>query len=45
MIGLRNNKFEFQDDLAYMSHQSKRIEKSIFDRKKDWVNQNTKSWL
>ena len=33
MIGLRNNKFEFESGVAFMSHQSKQIERSIFNKK------------
>lgn len=41
MIGLRNNKYEFESGVAFMSHQSKQIERSIFNKKKEWVDKNT----
>ena len=44
-MGLKNNIYDFPTDQAFMKHKIKRVEESIFSKKKDWINSNTQNWV
>ena len=44
-VGLKNNIYDFQTEGALMRHKIKRVEESIFTKKKEWINANTQTWI
>jgi len=44
LVGLKNNIYDFKTEQAETRHKIKRVEESIFTKKKEWINKNTQDW-
>ena len=44
-MGLKNNIYDFKTEQALTKHKIKRVEESIFTKKKEWINSNTQNWM
>lgn len=44
MSGLKNNMYEFKNGHEYLSHQCKKIEKHLNNKKIEWIDTNNANW-
>jgi|DEB0MinimDraft_12_1074336.scaffolds.fasta_scaffold133386_2 hypothetical protein len=45
LLGLKNNIYQFNTGQEVKNYKSSKIEKSIINKKKDWITTNTSNWI